>query len=102
MRIERNPLPNTYEAPGCGVDSACSLSPIDPKDRSIYAAVSNAISLFVYRIAQSSLSDKPLPKIHVNANFNRLRPQHMGGEALTRNSMVEILKGSRRLESLGS
>jgi hypothetical protein len=45
--------------------------PYDPKDKSVYAAVANALSLLVARMAQGQ-SNGPLPKIPVNMNFNAL------------------------------
>ena len=45
--------------------------PYDPKDKSVYAAVANALGLLISRMAPGE-PQGPLPKIHVRMDFNAL------------------------------
>jgi hypothetical protein len=45
--------------------------PYDPRDKSAYAAVANALSLLIARM-EASRNDEPLRKINVNKDFNAL------------------------------
>jgi hypothetical protein len=58
--------------PGADLIAPALSRPNDPNDKSIYAAVANALGLLVARMAEGQ-NNEPLPKITVNTRFDPRR-----------------------------